>query len=137
MVIALARGGFWSEQCPQRGPALTHAHGQSCLADHGGRHAPTTCCHCGEDELDGPAKAPESWPPSAALPEVDIEARLRQIGLVVVEHEPDTMVEPRMITGNGPQGATWGKGRGKELTPADIRRLNFYTRYLRPDNDYA
>jgi hypothetical protein len=32
------------------------------------------------------------------------------------------MVEPRSITGTGPQGATWEKGRG-ELTPRQKNRL--------------
>lgn len=36
-----------SDQCPNRGPGLSHAHALECATDHGGIHAPAQCCHCG------------------------------------------------------------------------------------------
>lgn len=51
----------WSEQCPNRGAGLTHAHWRECRPEHGGhpstdstteyagrRHAYNQCCHCEE-----------------------------------------------------------------------------------------
>lgn len=59
----MGRSSFWSEPCPKRGTGLTHMHAPGCVDDS---HAPSTCCHCGKDELD--------WR-GERLPPVDIAAR--------------------------------------------------------------
>lgn len=47
---------FWSQDCPERGPALTHAHWSNCdprgvhpkdpTGNGGKQHASNQCCHC-------------------------------------------------------------------------------------------
>jgi hypothetical protein len=46
------------------------------------------------------------------------------------EHREDTLVEPRAITGNGPQGIKWAIGRG-DLTPRQQERLLRYVEFHR------
>lgn len=47
---------FWSDECPQRGPGLTHAHWTQCDPNKGGhpgsiaRHTWGQCCHCEHTE---------------------------------------------------------------------------------------
>lgn len=114
---------FWQEQCPARGPALTHVHSARCA----GEHALDQCCECGA-----------RWPRPAAtqldMSEKDMRARLRSLGIVNVaedpvdeqpvapEHTDSDFVEPRAITGNGPTGSKWGWGRG-EATPRFLERV--------------
>lgn len=45
-------------------------------------------------------------------------------------HEPETLVEPRAITGDGPQGNKWGLGRG-ELTPRQQLRVERFVEFHR------
>lgn len=103
---------------------------------------PFQCCHC--RALD-PAAQATTWPPRPTPPEtINVQERMERImgswrpksGRVEdkveetemediraeVEHDDATPVEPRMVTGNGPDGVPWGPGRG-ELTPRQINRL--------------
>lgn len=133
--------GFWSEDCPERGPALTHAHWDKCTpAAHPGEdggHMPFQCCHC--RALD-PASKMESWPPEREPDLIDVRSRLEALGLSTPRvvrpnerdtgmediraplHDDSTPVEPRAVTGNGPDGVAWGPGRGA-LTPRQYERL--------------
>ena len=39
---------FWSEECPARGPGLTHAHWHKCAEHHTDpTHYIDQCCECG------------------------------------------------------------------------------------------
>lgn len=74
--------GWWGEQCPQRGPALSHAHSSECGEPaHNGR-----CCHC----LARPGERPSA---SAVPPPINVNERLRDLGFLpqagatLTEHE--------------------------------------------------
>lgn len=62
--------GWWGEQCPKRGPALSHAHSSECSdIGHNGR-----CCHC----FGRPGETP-----SAPVPvPINVNDRLRDLGLM-------------------------------------------------------
>ena len=49
------------------------------------------------------------------------------------DKKDDELVEPKAITGHGPQGSKYGRGRmGPDgLSPQDKARLHFYVRYVR------
>ena len=106
---------FWAAQCPARGPALTHAHGQSCP----GEHEAGQCCHCGLFAKD--------WTGTPPVP-LDVQQRLQSLGLIPDPREFDLpprvsdAIEPKMISGHGPQGRESGPGRGS-LTPRQRRNL--------------
>lgn len=128
--------GYWSQQCPARGSGLTHVHWNQCSPDgHPGSdtgHHYGQCCHCG-----GYAS---QMAREAVMPPLDVAARLRQMGLITDEgtpvateqdtglediHAENTPVEPKAITGEGPQGHRWGRGRG-EFGWRDERRVEAY-----------
>lgn len=117
----------WLDQCPARGYGLTHAHDRDCRDGH----IAGQCCECGG--FPGPIVAEQpSQPPTIVMPPLDVQARLHALGLdhgedtgmedIRQEHDEDTPVEPRMVTGDGPQGKTTGPGRG-DLTPRQMTRL--------------
>lgn len=142
---------FWSEQCPTRGAALTHAHWDKCSPEaHPGEpsgHLPFQCCHCrGMDPGARGTIVGNSVPPP-----LDVPQRLRDIGIMGTwqempdgtlvhiedpsvnhgfrqtpppryERTDDTLVEPRMVSGQGPQGPVDAPGRGP-LTPAQQARI--------------
>lgn len=104
---------FWIQECPQRRPALTHAHMRDCTD-----HEPEQCCHCKASPYTiGAILAP--------LPPVDIERRLNGDGPVKV------LKEPGMANGryDGPKD---GPGRG-ELTTAQ----RVYLVFIRDMHDRA
>lgn len=111
MALVNDRGGWWGLQCPARQVGLSHVHERGC-EDHPG----TVCCECGS--VVGETRRPLA--PGAAA--VDVDARLVAIGLEPLSD--DTLMEPRMISGQGPTGPTWERGRG-ELTFRDRIRLEF------------
>lgn len=41
---------FWDEDCPSRGPGLTHAHWSRCADNHDPVHLSDQCCHCAARE---------------------------------------------------------------------------------------
>lgn len=91
--------------CPRRGPGLRHH------ADAVGGYL--VCRECGVRLVDPkPSGPPQPF---------SIVLRLRQLGYNMPE-EP--LVEPRAITGDGPQGSVRGPGRGA-LAPRQIKRLEF------------
>lgn len=121
-------------QCPARGPGLTHTL-------HGREGDP--CVECGEPLSMQPPR--DYLPPTASQagppPEVSIDVvkRMRDLGFAgayrditgakKVYDQPkrdsdrdNVLVEPRMVSGTGPDGVTWGLGRGS-LTPRQIDRL--------------
>lgn len=110
----MTRAEFWASQCPVRGAGLEHAHWNKC--DPKGYHPGTAdshtfeqCCHClrTHDTVD-----------------VHDEA---------VAPDPDgVLVEPKHITGLGPQGNPKGRARGP-LTGSDEARLKFYVIEVRRD----
>lgn len=55
---------------------------------------------------------------------MDILAQLQWMDLMRFERPEDILVEPRYITGNGPQGDNLARGRGN-LTEDNILFLNF------------
>lgn len=99
---------FWLQQCPNRGPALTHAFGRS--------DTPGVCAHCKQSPFGPPTPVVRQF----QMPPVDVAARLRQIGF-----EPDdqtvNLKEAGMATGQA-SGPADGPGRG-ELTLLQRRKL--------------
>ena len=104
------RHPYWQEDCPARGVLLSHTFGPG--------DNPGVCAFCGGS------------PAARIMPPLDVQARLAALGLgqspgpLTVEelHALDTLVEPRAITGLGPQGPNYGRGRG-EFTWRDQQRL--------------
>lgn len=122
---------FWQEQCPVRGPGLTHAHSARCA----GEHALDQCCECGGSYPRPAAGSPVQMSPN------DIRARLRSLGIQSVseddpvneepaapDHTADEFVEPRAITGEGPTGPKWHWGRG-EATPRFLARVKSFVEF--------
>lgn len=100
--------GFWSQWCPRRGTALTHAHWAECDPKDGGHpesgdiHSFSQCCHCGDTST--------AW--AAQQTKENFEA------LETVAAPPPETVgsydreeEPAMAQGTYP-GPVWGPGRG-------------------------
>lgn len=120
--------GFWGLHCPARpGNDLLHRHARDCTDGH----AIDQCCECGY-------RASEWRPPVAlvAAP-VSVADRLRDIG-VGPDPRDQVLVEPKMITGHGPQGPKEGPrvyGRGADLTPLDMQRLLFHIYVVRVGHD--
>lgn len=105
------RAEFWASNCPARGPALTHAHWNKCHPQTGhpttgDTHTYDQCCHCLRSHAD-----------------MDVHDE---------SVRDDILVEPKAITGLGPQGNPRGRGRGP-LTGSDEARLNFYVISVRRD----
>jgi hypothetical protein len=133
--MTIADGGFWTLPCPARGPGLTHVHDKQC--DSG--HAIGQCCFCGASML----------LTSMAQAQQAMARRLKEMGLMSVtplnddppEERDETLVEPKMVTGNGPQGQNWSRNFGRfyrgvaELTEQDKRRLKFYVFAVRLGHD--
>lgn len=109
---------WWSLQCPKRGPALSHI-----------QDGTVHCIHCGQ--------FPQP-PVATVMPAIDVNARLKQLGLMSENGEPtpsekDTGMEdvrpeedpdydesaprePKMVThyeddGHMPSGPVWERGR--------------------------
>jgi hypothetical protein len=88
-------------------------------------------------------------------PDIDVQARLKSLGIMgswaempdgtllhlstekdtrmedihaAPEHDENTPVEPRAITGEGPQGPKYGIGRG-EATPRFLQRVKSYVQF--------
>lgn len=106
------RAEFWASQCPARGAGLDHAHWSKCHPntghpDTGDTHRYEQCCHCMRAHDDA---------------EVHDES----------VREDDVLVEPKCVTGNGPQGNPRGRGRGN-LTEQDQKMLTFYVKEVRRD----
>lgn len=123
---------FWNDDCPERGPGLTHAHWNKCHPDrtHPGTdvsHDYGQCCHCEhtaqswayEQELFANLVDVDSLPLALANT-CDIEHERyvetgHRIGDEGAEfaHCPGCLVflEPKMATGT-PVGPAWGPGRG-------------------------
>lgn len=109
----MAGRDFWTEDCPARGAALSHVHWDMCYpaTGHpgtGDKHAWTDCCHCGMNAAEEYNR--EKMFREAGLPPVDVEARMRSLGLIspTPYDRPD---EPKMATGS-PAGVLYdGKGR--------------------------
>lgn len=119
---------YRGNQCPNRGPGLSHTQNGS-----------PRCESCGvwltSDPPSGvPPTATQAFPPNVA-------DQLRKLGIRgSVEDLPppvkDTdhiLREPRMITGLGPTGRSWGRGRwhGEEgkLTSRDMSRIVAYVKW--------
>lgn len=139
-------GAWWRKDCPSRAAGLGHAHWAACNPDTGhphtsfdvnagNKHPWNVCCHC---EQPAPAevepKATEPVPPSVA-------ERLQQMGLMAkVTQIDDIPLEPKMITGDGPQGSIQRHGRFREpgvLSDDDLSRLGFFVYALRFDAVYG
>lgn len=70
----------------------------------------------------------------APPPPLNVAERLKALGIIVPISEDDTIVEPKMITGNGPVGSRFRFGRfadGPRLNRQDCRRLIFFVHYVR------
>lgn len=138
---------FWQEECPARGPALTHTHWNQCTPQaHPGEesgHYPFQCCHCrGMDPSARGTVLVVQMPPTL---EQHIRAQLASLGITGSwgpgdvpeqpasdEHTDDELVEPRMITGEGPKGRLDGEGRWHlpgQLTERDQRRIANYVAF--------
>lgn len=89
------------------------------------------CCHC--RGLDPGARATVQGP--EVQPPIDVTARLIALGLMPAiysedePHQDDDIIEPKMVTGDGPQGSPFGPGRGP-ITPRFEARLLSYDRYV-------
>lgn len=110
-------GTFWDYPCPARGAAdLKHQHARDC-----NDHALGQCCECGMTF--------QEWAdqrrPGIMPPRFSVAQRLSDMGLMTVPDREDDLVEPRYITGDGPQGSAWGLGRG-ELTDRQKVRVRRY-----------
>lgn len=109
----------WSDRtCPARGPGLTHT-----FVGEVGHAVPCRECHL-------PIRSVAERSPG--LPPLDVNARLRQLGLMPppedlpftvtrVDKAEETPVEPKMAQGTYP-GPDWGPGRG-DLTPRQAATL--------------
>jgi hypothetical protein len=146
--------GLWAEECPKRGPALTHAHWIDCQGLHPGTgemHFGDQCCHCLARARDWRAHNEPASADNALVP-VDVTERMRMLGFagayagadnpqpteqdtgmedirpeepVVAEHTDETLIEPKAITGLGPQGNPNRIGRGA-FTARDAWRAHNY-----------
>lgn len=92
------------------------------------------CLHCGTPVSAYPQNDP-AYPQKDAspAPPVDVTQRLRDLGLIGPEAESDLdrediPVEPKAVTGQGPQGRPNGLGRG-EFTARDMWRTVTYVRF--------
>jgi hypothetical protein len=115
----------FTDDCPKRGPGLSH------IQD--GRRRPNgSCVYC---NVALPFRPPpwevyDVTPPPPVPPPFDVAGRLRALGMVApepepAEPEPDMPVEPKAITGDGPQGPTYGIGRGDHLSERLRHKLDF------------
>lgn len=98
---------FWMQQCPMRGPALTHKHASKCE-----EHPRNMCCECGQ------SVGPPLPVVRREMPPVDIEARLRgqpeesvDDDIWLADSLDAKILEPRMATGVL-DGNPSGPGRG-------------------------
>lgn len=138
-------------QCPARGAGLSHTwrKGQcvECGVSLRSREEESGIGGYHPSDLSAGHPLPEEsdddirWP--GAPPYMSIADRLKAMGLVSdsgqpVQHGvlrgPDTLIERRAITGDGPQGDRWGRGRG-ELTERDKQRVIFYVAWVRDPTD--
>lgn len=108
----MTRDEWWSEDCPKRGPALSH------IPNDPGNGR---CLFC-----DLPVGA------RLLMTGEEVDARLVALGLTepIVEvqqipHDDDTIVEPRYVTGEGPQGFRYGLGRG-DASGRFLRRVEAF-----------
>lgn len=134
--------GFWSSDCPERGPTLTHAHWRECdpQTGHPGtgeKHQWAQCCHCEhtaetwqhEQEAD-PELPPDDRP--LALPQGDACIFGRHIATIKTPLVGDdgaewqtcpschVQKEPELATGKL-VGPLYGPGRGW-ITPRMWKR---------------
>jgi len=153
----------WDDPCPARGAGLRHAHWSECDPKKGHPkssfvHQYDQCCHCHETIRPAatPSEAPSRPTHSCVFNSVGIcticatyhhfrwsitgacatcgqkEAICRERRLAF---EDQLLVEPKAITGQGPTGPRWGKGRwwGEpgELSYNDVARLIFCCEVVR------
>lgn len=116
---------FRDNPCPKRGAGLTHTQDIRKFVD--GR-----CIHCFVQLKNQPD--PVTGPPSEIeddeLPSlINVAERLASLGFDSANPDGFPM-EPRMISGNGPTGSLYGRGRGG-LTMHDERRLVFNCLFAR------
>jgi hypothetical protein len=124
---------FWSEDCPQRGAFLGHAHEPDCIDTHRPSHLSDQCCYCLQRAADWIPPA-LGWRlgqrPSIAGSE---RAAARQPWEAWVEAvrqaATDMHAQPRSLL-HEPAIASGLLGDG-ELSERDRRRLEFYVCYLR------
>lgn len=125
---------FWESDCPERGAALHHTHWSKCdpKGYHPGsseKHDWSQCCHCGRRATDPPAE------PEHTSHVWNVGGKCTACGIALntdgtprdetyVQRVARTLVEPKAVTGNGPGGASWGRGRGS-LTDRQKKRLGF------------
>jgi len=162
-------GPFWDDDCPERGAGLTHAHWDKCDPNgvHPGssdRHLFDQCCHCGQfvKARAGRATAGNAshnctynavgvcticgthhafkWTLTGACGLCgQREAICRERQMAHVAERDQVLVEPKAITGLGPTGPRWGRGRWwgspGELSTLDVKRLEFYVLHLRVGNE--
>jgi hypothetical protein len=105
---------FWSQWCPERGAALTHAHWNRCdpARNHPGTsdtHTYIQCCHCGQTSVAWAAEQTRLAFAEASEP-VNVQAPLVPPA-AVVDLEYDREDEPALAQGVYP-GPSWGEGRG-------------------------
>jgi hypothetical protein len=129
----------WKQQCPARGYGLTHAHDTQCKDGH----IAGQCCECGG--FPGPQVA-EHTHQFSVPPPLDVTARMKALGLlqedtgmedIRAEHDDNTPVEPKMITGNGPEGKPDGKGRGDLTYRQEMRIMRWKAFILEIGGDDA
>jgi hypothetical protein len=108
-VVPIVREVYHGDQCPMRTRGMPHYERAT---------ARGTCDFCGQnitDERVGP-NVP-STATQASVEPVNVVERLVTMGLILPDalkdsERGDIMVEPRMITGDGPTGKDWKVGRG-------------------------
>jgi hypothetical protein len=88
---------YRGNQCPGRDAGLSHVTGYA-----------NVCLYCKQQVTVEP---PSGVPPTATQAPY-LEKSKVATPYAEQPHDDDTTVEPRMITGNGPQGRAHGKGRG-------------------------
>ena len=115
--------GWWGQQCPGRPNGLAHVHSADCTDGH----TRDQCCECGERAR--PVRVAEAPPVPFSVAD-----RLREMGIgpskvESVQDADDILREPVMITGQGPQGSHWARGRG-EFTARDAHRTSAWVDFL-------
>lgn len=119
---------WWSEECPERGPGLSHAHWNRC--DPNGYHPGTDeshyydqCCHCMQRSSVRPGEEHTCVANGAGRCTICAAPIIKE-DKPLTEPDDDMLVEPKAVTGHGPTGNAKGQGRG-ELTDWDKKRLAF------------
>jgi hypothetical protein len=115
---------YRGNQCPKRGYGLSHV-----------QNGPATCVFCGIPITQEPPPGVPDTATQATVPDyqpfVSVAERLQDLGLMPPPlrdseaHEEQTPVEPKMITGQGPQGKPHGRGRG-QFSDRDAHRAWSY-----------